>query len=220
MTEATPLSPEELAELDQEILAEFAARRRASDRAVGWVLLAGGVIAWIASLMLTLDKLTLLENPDAALACDINPFISCGTMINTWQASTFGIPNMTLGLGGFAILAAVGALLISRTTLPAWFEYAVLGATGFSFAFVHWLAFSAIAIIHALCPWCVVVWAVSAPMFFSTLARLIELNRIRLTSGVSRILRSWMVLSLLWWALVALVVLIVFWDGWMSILSA
>lgn len=219
MTGSTALTPEELSEIDREIHAELDARRRAPSRVVGWVLLIGGIIGWIASLMLTLDKLALLEDPETALACEVNPFISCGTMINTWQASTFGIPNMVFGLGGFAIVAAAGALLISLTTLPVWFEWALFAATAACFAFVHWLAISAIGFIHALCPWCLVVWTISAPMFFATLARLIEKGMITPPEGARRVLRSWMVLSLIWYALVIAVIIVVFWDGWMSMLG-
>src|SRR5690625_7211619 len=71
---------------------------------VGTVLLIGALVGWIASLNLTVDKMYLLEHPDAELACDINPLISCGNVMMTWQAEALGIPNMAIGLGGFAIM--------------------------------------------------------------------------------------------------------------------
>ena len=107
------------AQLRAEIDAELAAERRSKPRAgaalTGAVLLIGGLVGWIAALNLLVDKLFLLENPGGTLACDINPFISCGTVMFTWQAEAFGIPNMALGLGGFAIMGVLGSLMISGT---------------------------------------------------------------------------------------------------------
>src|SRR5690625_3385319 len=59
-----------LAEIDAELAAEIAARPRAGTMLVGTVLLIGALVGWIASLNLTVDKMYLLEHPDAELACE------------------------------------------------------------------------------------------------------------------------------------------------------
>src|SRR5690625_4341012 len=159
-----------LAEIDAELAAETAARPRAGNVLVGAVLLIGALVGWIASLNLTVDKMFLLENPDAELACDINPLISCGNVMMTWQAEALGIPNMAIGLAGFAIMGVLGSLMLSGTALPSWMRWARLGGMTFAAGYVHFLAYSAIFVIRSLCPWCMVVWAVTAPMFFATLA--------------------------------------------------
>ncbi|CAM3989824.1 vitamin K epoxide reductase family protein [Helcobacillus massiliensis] len=205
---------EDYQDLDAEIRADMDAAPRAPQRTVGLVLLIGGFLGWWASVALTLDKFTLLKDPHAKLGCDVNPFISCGTMLNTWQASTFGIPNPLIGIGGFAIMAAVGALMMSRVLLPRWFEWAVFGGVAFSFAFIHWLAISAIFFIHALCPWCLVAWVASAPMFFSVVARLVETGHIGAQGAVRRVLRSWVVLTLAWYLLVIVLIVVMFWNQW------
>jgi uncharacterized membrane protein len=208
------------AEVDAELEAERAAHRFAGDRVTGAVLLVGGLAGWIASLMLTIDEIYLAGNPGGRLGCDVNPFISCGTVMMTWQAGTFGIPNMTIGLGGFAIMGAIGSLLLSGTRLPRWFEGATLGGTSFAFAFVHWLAISAIFVIHALCPWCMVVWAATAPMFFSTLARTLERRRgTTPPRGLTRILRHWVTLSVAWYVLVVVVIALAFLPQWLTVLG-
>lgn len=205
-----------LAEVEAEIAAARAARRRAPARTTGLVLLIGGLVGWLAALTLMIDKEYLLENPGASLSCDINPFISCGNVMMTWQASALGLPNQAIGLAGFAIMGAIGALMISGTTLPRWFRWARLGGMTFAFGYIHFLAISAIFVIRALCPWCMVVWTVTAPMFFATLAHAIEAGDLRLPTPLARVLRHWVVLTLAWYLLVILVIAAGFWRQWLA----
>jgi uncharacterized membrane protein len=204
------------AEVDAELRAERAARRRAPDRLVGLVLVLGGALGWIAALALFMDKIFLSAHPDAQLGCDVNPFISCGTVMMTWQASALGIPNMAIGLGGFAIMGATGSLLLARAALPTWYRWATLGGMVFAFALVHFLAISAIFVIHALCPWCLVVWIVTAPMFFAVLAHTVETGVLGVSGALAGVLRRWVTLTLLWYLLVAVVILIAFWNQWLT----
>lgn len=208
-----------LDEIDAEIAAERAGRRRAPLRMTGGVLLGAGALGWLASLMLLIDKLFLLANPGAGLACDINPLISCGTVMMTWQANAFGIPNMALGLSGFAIMAATGALWLSGTSLPHWFRLAQLGGAAFAFGFVHFLAISAMFVIRALCPWCLVVWIAAAPLFFVSLARAIEDRDLPLGGGLARALCSWVVCTVGWYLLVVLVAFLAFRPQWLAMLG-
>lgn len=204
------------AEVEAELAAEQASRRRAPDLVVGIVLLAGGALGWIAALALFMDKIFLSAHPGAQLGCDVNPFISCGTVMMTWQASALGIPNMAIGLGGYAIMGVVGSLLVARSAAPAWFRWATLGGMVFAFAMVHFLAISAIFVIHALCPWCLVVWAVTAPMFFAVLAHAVETGTLKAGGALGGLLRRWVVLTLLWYALVVVVIVAAFWNQWLA----
>ena len=208
-----------LAEIDAELAAERRDKRRAGDRLVGAVLLIGGLVGWIASVALTIDKLFLAANPGASLACDINPLISCGSVMMTWQSEALGIPNMAIGLGGFAIMGVLGSLMLSGTALPPWLRWARLGGMTFAFGYVHFLALSAIFVIRALCPWCMVVWTVTAPMFFATLARTIESGDLKLPPVLGGILLRWVLLTLAWYLLVIMVVFAAFFPQWMTMLG-
>ncbi|MFI8776653.1 vitamin K epoxide reductase family protein [Brachybacterium paraconglomeratum] len=207
------------AEIDAELTAERASRPRASSRLAGLVLLLGGIIGWIASLELQVGKEFLLANPGASLGCDVNPFISCGNVMMTWQSSALGIPNMAIGLAGFAIMAAAGALMVSGTQLPTWFRWARLGGMTFAFGYIHFLAISAIFVIRALCPWCMVIWTVTAPMFFATLARTIEHGDLKLPAPLAGLLRRWGLLTVLWYLLVVVVIAAAFWRQWLVVLG-
>lgn len=206
----------EIAAIDAEIRAERDAKPRASRLTVGLVLVLGSTLGLIASFALMQDKLAILEDPNASLACDINPFISCGTFLQTWQGQTFGVPNMYLGFFGFSIMGVVGALHLSRVELPRWFHWATFGGLAFAFAFVIWLASNALFAIHALCPWCLVVWAVVPPMFWSFVTFLVEEGIIEARGLVRTVLRSWIALSLAWYAVVIVAAFFVFLPEWQA----
>lgn len=208
-----------LAEIDAEIARERATARRAGERLTGSVLLAVGLVGWIASLALLVDKIYLLSHPGAQLSCDVNPLISCGTIMETWQASAFGFPNMALGLSGFAIMGVIGAIWVSGSEVPAWMRYAQLAGMVFAFGFVHFLAFSAVFDIRALCPWCMVVWASIAPMFFVSLARAIETADVPLVGALAMVLRRWVLLTVLWYVAMVLVIFFGFQQQWLAMVG-
>src|SRR5699024_12298505 len=71
-------------------------------------------------------------------------------------------------------------------------------------------AFPSLVSIHMLCPWCMVVWAVTIPMFWYTaLFVLAELTPARWV----RVLQSWhLVPVVVWYLAVAGLILWAFWD--------
>ena len=127
-------------------------------RGVGVVLLVGGLLGATAAVVLLLEKLALLADPNYVPSCSIDPVLSCGTVMRTAQAAVFGFPNPVVGVAAFPVLAAVGALLVSGVELPNWCWLALeFGATA-GLGFVLWLAGQSLTVIHALCPYCMVVW--------------------------------------------------------------
>ena len=131
------------------------------------VLIVTGVIGWYAAFSLTLDKLAVLADPQADLDCNLSPLVQCGVNLGSWQGAILGFPNPILGLGGFVAPIAVGVALLAGATFARWFWIAfnvgVLGA----FAFCLWLAYQSIFNLGTLCPWCMLVWSVTIPMFWT-----------------------------------------------------
>ena len=93
--------------------------------AVLLVIVAGLVRAARRRSRSRVDKFRLLENPTASLGCDVNPFVGCSPVINSWQASLFGFPNPILGLVGFAAPVAVGVGLLAGARFARWFWVAL-----------------------------------------------------------------------------------------------
>jgi uncharacterized membrane protein len=145
-------------------------------RRTAWILVLLGPVGLFGSVELLIQKINLLANPDYVLNCDINPVLSCGSVIITDQASAFGFPNPILGVIGFTAVIAFGVFLLVNFEPPNWMWIALqLGAT-LAMAFVIWLFIQSLYVIGALCPWCMVVWAVTIPIFWQVTVENIKNN--------------------------------------------
>lgn len=135
-------------------------------RTTPWVLILAGLTGLIASFELTLEKIALTADPDYVPACDINPVLSCGSVIGTEQASALGFPNPVMGLIGYPVVITIGVLLLSKVRLPNWVWVGLnLGALA-GYTFTIWLTVQSLYVIGALCPWCMVVWAATIPILW------------------------------------------------------
>ncbi|WP_344200295.1 vitamin K epoxide reductase family protein [Aeromicrobium alkaliterrae] len=171
-------------------------------RGLGIFLIVSGGIALASALILTIEKIHLLENPGEALNCDISAFVSCGGVVNQPQASAFGFPNTLLGIVGFTLVVMVGVLLASGVRLPRWYWGGVIVGVTFGIGFVTWLQSQSIYVIQVLCPYCMVVWTMMIPIFVVAIGQAVR--ELRPESGVGRFLVEWRVLIIaLWYVVVA-----------------
>ncbi|MEQ1737222.1 MAG: vitamin K epoxide reductase family protein [Rhodoglobus sp.] len=135
-----------------------------------WILAAflivTGALGWWAAFSLTLDKFAILADPDAVLDCNFSVLVQCGANLNSWQGEAFGFPNPLIGLGGFVAPIAVGIALLAGARFANWFWIAFnIGIAG-ALAFVVWLIGQSIFVLGTLCPWCMLVWLVTIPLFW------------------------------------------------------
>ena len=141
------------------------------------MLLVGGLVGAVVALVLLVEKLDLLANPDYIPSCSIDPVLSCGTIMKTAQASVPGFPNPVIGLLTFPVVAACGAIVVSGVELPRWVWWALEIGSFAGVLFIHWLIVQSLVVIHALCPYCMVAWvAVIAIFWFTTMHNLREGN--------------------------------------------
>lgn len=180
-----------------------------------WVLIAG-VIGLAASLTLTVEKIELLRNPAYVPTCNINPIVSCGSVMVTPQASVLGFPNPLLGLVGFTVVIVTGVLAVAKVPLPQWYWVGLTVGVLLGAVFVHWLIFQSVYRIGALCPYCMVVWVV-------TIALLVVVASIAFRPALQtpplRILYQWRwSIAALWYTVVFLLIMARFWDYWSTLL--
>ena len=174
-----------------------------SYRQTAWILVVGGIIGIFASIELIIQKIAVLSDPEFVPNCDINPILSCGSVISTEQASLFGFPNPVLGVIGFTAVIMFGALLFTGVELP---RLMWLGLNFGAFAgmvFVIWLVSQSLYAIGALCPWCMVVWAVTIPIFWQVTTDNLASNKLSLGKSLSEIIVT------LKWILIAATYLII-----------
>lgn len=133
-----------------------------------YILIIGSIVGLLASFVLTVDTIKLIGNPEVYLPCNINPFVSCTSVASTWQSKVFGFPNSLLGITSFAMLFAVGVMLLSggRSKKPLWL-LVNLGTLA-AMVFVMWFFFESVYRIGSLCIYCMIVWAVTWPLFLYT----------------------------------------------------
>lgn len=120
-------------------------------------MLVFGIVGLIAAFVLSVEKIHMLQEPDAVLSCSFNLVLNCSTVMETWQASIFGFPNSFIGLMGYSVVITVAVIGLAGANLPKWF-WRLAGACYLLGAlFAYWLFFSSVYGIEVLCPWCLFV---------------------------------------------------------------
>jgi uncharacterized membrane protein len=180
-----------------------------------WVLIAGAA-GLTASITLTIEKFKLLANPSYVPSCSINPVLACGSVMSTRQAQAFGFPNPLIGIVAFTVVVVSGVLAVGRVRLPRWYWIGLAGGTLVGVAFIHWLIFQSMYRIGALCPYCMVVWAVTVPLLVVVTTMAVQPARDR---AVVRTLLSWRwPLTALWFTALIVLILVRFWDYWSTLI--
>jgi uncharacterized membrane protein len=181
-----------------------------------WVLIAGA-IGLLASMTLTVEKIEILLNPSYVPSCNINPIVSCGSVMTTAQASVLGFPNPLLGIIGFTVVVVTGVLAAAKIPLPRWYWAGLDAGILVGAVFVHWLIFQSLYRIGALCPYCMVVWVV-------TLTLLVAVTSIAFrpslegSTSVGRVLFQWRwSIAVLWFTGVFLLIMVRFWNYWSTL---
>ncbi len=127
----------------------------------------GGLIALTAAFLLTVDKFAILEDPQAQLSCNFSVLVGCSTNLGSWQGAIAGFPNPMIGLMAWPVVITIGAAILAGARFARWFWIALnLGVTG-ALAFVIWLMAQSFFVLDVLCPWCMVTWTVTIPMFLA-----------------------------------------------------
>lgn len=170
----------------------------------GVVALIGGVIGFVASFLLTIDKIKLLKDSQFVPACNISDTLNCKSVMLSAQAEVFGFPNSLLGIAAFAIFIAIGVALIAGVEFPTWFWQVALVGTVLAIFFSHWLAYQTTFVIGALCPYCMVAWVGNFMILSSVIQELLrpKFEGPDGTSATERIAMFMPIFHLLWMSLV------------------
>lgn len=182
---------------------EAEAPRPFSARSMGVWLLATGFVGAVASFLLLYERIQLWQDAEHSTACDINPWVSCGEVMESWQASTFGFPNIFLGVVAFPLVMAIGVGLIGGVRHPRWYWGGLQAGVLFALGFCIWLWSHAVYVIGALCPYCMIVWAAVIPLTVVVTARNIIHRVVPASEALRRIAADW------WWVAMVLLFLVV-----------
>jgi uncharacterized membrane protein len=189
-------------------------------RALALLLVIAGAIGLACSAVITLEDVNLLKNPHYVPSCNINPIISCGSVMASKQAGVFGFPNPLIGLCAFSVVITSAAAMLAGARFGGWFWLGLQGGTVFGLGFVHWLMFQTLYRIGAVCPYCCVVWCTTIALFWYVLLHNLKRGVIPTPVSWQRALKEvytyhW-VLPVLWYAVIALLILNRFWYYWQT----
>lgn len=192
------------------------------ERALPWLLLIAGTIALLASLLLTIEVFNRLKNPSYVPVCNLNPILSCTSVADSEQSHLFGFPNYFLGIAGYAAIAAIGTALLAGAKFKRWFWRSVEAGLFLATAFITWLQFETLYRIGALCIFCMVVWAMTMPLFlYVTLYNLRNDNiktPAKLTGVVNFAQKHHGDILLAWFLIIIVLILKRFWYYWSTLL--
>lgn len=127
------------------------------------------IIGLLASFILSYDTLSIAHNSHYIPSCNLNPVISCGSVINATGDSIFGLPYPFWGIAAFAALLTSSVVLLAGAKLSKYFWRAFLTIATLGIIGAYGLLIKSIFSIHALCPFCLSVDLVTTVTFWYSL---------------------------------------------------
>jgi uncharacterized membrane protein len=187
------------------------------------ILLLTGIVGLIASFILTVDKIRLLQDPSFVPACRLNPIVSCLSAMSSAQSQIGGVPNSLAGIMLYTALIVISVLLLMQVSLPRIVWQGMLGFCLVGILFVHYLIIQSLFVIHVICPWCLSIWLTTPLLAFALLH---EYQKhigqhepsTRISNITSYITKQRVFLGAMWYAALMLAIGIVFRDYWATLL--
>jgi uncharacterized membrane protein len=160
--------------------------------AVFWIV--AGVLGWVVSFLLYREYIGQLTGSDALITCDISPIVTCGPNLLSPGGNLLGFSNAIIGIVLFVGPVYAGAAALgSPHGQRAWYWRVYATVVAGAFVFVHVLAYRSVFEYGSLCPWCMVVWLVTIPLFWTVLGWTLGAGVWgQALSRAGRFVRSWM----------------------------
>ncbi|MEU7075641.1 vitamin K epoxide reductase family protein [Streptomyces narbonensis] len=186
-------------------------------RAFSWLLVITGAAGLLASWIITIDKIKLLEDPSFTPGCSLNPIVSCGNIMKSEQAAVFGFPNPMLGLVTYAMVIAIGVGLLAGARYRRWYWLGLNAGTLFGVGFCTWLMYQSLYEINSLCLWCCLAWVATIVMFWYVTSHNVRRGVIPAPSGLRTFFDefTWL-LPVLHIGIIGMLILTRWWDFWTS----
>jgi len=189
------------------------------EKALPYILLVGSIICLVAAFALTYDKIQVLKDGSYKPSCNINPILSCGSVMEKPQANLFGVPNTIYGLMGFSALLTLSVLTLAKVKFPRWIWQGLqVGLLGGMF-FAYYLFFQGIFRIKAICPFCFLVWISIWPMFWYAAAYNVRQGHLSFGKKVNWFIEKFRHdVLILWYVALFGILLVRFWYYWSTLL--
>ncbi|QWW18695.1 vitamin K epoxide reductase family protein [Schaalia sp. 19OD2882] len=148
------------------------------DRApLAWVrrtsieMILSGVVGLVASFVLSIEAWQLAMDANTRFGCDVSAVLSCSSVAQSWQARILGFPNAFLGILFETAVLCVSVALMAGVRFPRWYMLCVEALYTVGLAFALWLFSQSYAVLHVLCPWCLLI-TVTTTLVWAGLTRI------------------------------------------------
>lgn len=174
---------------------------------LGLIIFIFSLTGTIASLILTIERIHYLSNPNTNLLCSINSTFNCKSVMNSPEAEIFGFPNSLLGLIGYSIFITYSLFLIfkSKKYLINIIDYIYLSGSFIAFIFSYWLIYVSVFLIESLCIYCIISCISATNIFFSLLYLFLQ-KTLRKTKFKYLNKYTYFTFILLWYLIIFLII--------------
>lgn len=184
-------------------------------RVLPWMLIITGAVGLACSFILTVDKMHVLRDPSFKPGCDLNPVLSCGSIMDSAQSAALGFENTFIGLAGFAVIITTGVVLLAGARLKGWYWLGMQAGLTLGVLFVHWLIYSSLYRLGSLCPFCIVTWVIVITSFWYITLYNVQEQHIKLQGTLLRIAqytrKHHLDILILWLLIIVALILQRFW---------
>ncbi|MGN9792323.1 vitamin K epoxide reductase family protein [Streptomyces sp. OZ13] len=205
------------------VSAEEKGRRRAvkegvgGSRALARLLVITGAAGLLAAWVIMTDKIKLAEDPGFTPGCSLNPVVSCGSVMESDQATVFGFPNPMLGLATYSVVIGIGMALLAGARFGRAYWLGLNAGCGFGVGFCTWLQYQSLYEINALCLWCSLAWVATIFMFWAVTAHNVRHRLLPAPAWLRGFLDEFgWVPPVLHTGVVGMLILTRWWDFWTS----
>jgi uncharacterized membrane protein len=201
--------------------AAFTGKRKfSSEKLLAHWMVVLAVIGLSAAVILSIEKIELLENPDHITSCSVSPIVACSPVVSSPEASAFGFANSFIGIFGFSAVLAAGYTLIAGATKlkKAWWR-TLYGGIVFGTAFSIWLIYQGLFDIGKLCLYCMLVWLVTFALLWLVTKLGIEQKHLNFGSRLNRILIQQKELIAISYGAIFLLIFARWTDYWVGLFS-
>lgn len=190
-----------------------ALRHGSATPGLAWLLTIGGGLGLLAALLRTLEQLGLLGDRSGASSCSEGLVLGCEPV-----PTLLGTLNPLLGVAGFAMLCAVGAVLTTGVALSRVLWLGLQAGVTFGVVFVHGLVLANLSQLGRLCPYCLLAGAVMVPLFWYTTVHTISRGWLPVHALLRRpvwaMVRNPQVVLITWYLLAAALIYVT--GGWLT----
>lgn len=134
--------------------------------AIWWIV--AGVAGGIVSFLLYHEYIAQLRGDTPLISCSISPVVTCGPNLLSPGGNLLGFSNSVIGMVLFTGPIFAGASALAATEgLRAWYWRTYTVFVAGAFLLVHFFAYRSVFEYSSLCPWCMIIWLVTIPLFFT-----------------------------------------------------